>query len=61
MGTMTYYVTLAFTEQRKSWREIGQREERWFGLDEASPLVEEPGLVKLLLDHRLVGIDEMKA
>ena len=53
MGTMTYCVTLAFTEQRKSWREKGQREERCLAWTRPR-LRREPGLVKLLLDLRLV-------
>ena len=52
---------LAFTEQRKSWREKGQREAEWFGLDEAAALVEEPGLIKLLLDLHVKGVGEMKS
>ena len=39
---------LAFARQLKTWREIGQREAKWFELDEAADLVEEPGLVALL-------------
>ncbi len=39
---------LAFVKQLSSWREKGQREAKWFGLDEAAELVDEPGLVALL-------------
>ena len=39
---------LAFAKQLKTWREMGQREAKWFGLEEAADLVEEPGLVALL-------------
>ncbi len=41
---------LIVKKQRKSWREKGQREARWFTLDEAAELVQEPGLVALLLN-----------
>jgi 8-oxo-dGTP pyrophosphatase MutT (NUDIX family) len=51
---------LAFTEQRTTWREKGQREAKWFGLDEAATLVEEPGLIKLLLDLHATGVGEVK-
>jgi 8-oxo-dGTP pyrophosphatase MutT (NUDIX family) len=51
---------LAFTKQLKTWREKGQRETKWFGLGEAATLVEEPGLVKLLLDLHAAGIDDVK-
>ncbi|MGD0561942.1 MAG: NUDIX hydrolase [Roseiarcus sp.] len=48
---------LAFAKQLKTWREKGQREAKWFGLDEAAELVEEPGLVSLLqkLDAKSLG------
>ncbi len=39
---------LAFAKQLKTWLEKGQREAKWFGLKEASELVEEPGLIALL-------------
>src|SRR5580698_3395645 len=52
---------LAFTEQRKTWREKGQREAKWFGLGEAATLVEEPGLIKLLLDLHATGVGEVKS
>jgi 8-oxo-dGTP pyrophosphatase MutT (NUDIX family) len=52
---------LAFAKQLKTWREKGQREAKWFGLDEAATLVEEPGLVKLLLDLHVTGVGEMKS
>jgi len=52
---------LAFAEQRKSWREKGQREAKWFGLDEAASLVDEPGLIKLLLDLHATGVGEVKS
>ena len=41
---------LSFTKQRASWREQGQREAKWCGLEQACELVEEPGLKALLLD-----------
>ena len=52
---------LAFAEQRKSWREKGQRKAKWFGLDEAASLVDEPGLIKLLLDLHATGVGEVKS
>ena len=39
---------LEFASQRDTWREKGQREARWFGLEEAADRVEEPGLVSIL-------------
>jgi 8-oxo-dGTP pyrophosphatase MutT (NUDIX family) len=49
---------LVFAKQLKRWREKGQREAKWFGLDEAAELVEEPGLVSLL--QKLDGRDLSK-
>jgi 8-oxo-dGTP pyrophosphatase MutT (NUDIX family) len=40
---------LAVTRQLKAWPEQGQRETRWFPPEEAAMLVEEGGLVALLL------------
>jgi len=51
---------LVFAKQLKAWREKGQREAKWFGLDEAATLVEEPGQIKLLLDLRATGVGEVK-
>jgi 8-oxo-dGTP pyrophosphatase MutT (NUDIX family) len=51
---------LAFAKQLKAWREKGQREAKWFGFDEAATLVEEPGLIKLLLDLHATGVGEVK-
>ena len=39
---------LVVKKQLKAWREKGQREARWFTLDEAADLVQEPGLIALL-------------
>jgi 8-oxo-dGTP pyrophosphatase MutT (NUDIX family) len=39
---------LKLGKQRKTWREIGQREKLWATLEEAAELVDEPGLVGLL-------------
>jgi 8-oxo-dGTP pyrophosphatase MutT (NUDIX family) len=39
---------LTFAKQLKTWREIGQRDTKWFSPDEAADLVEEPGLVALI-------------
>ena len=39
---------LLFTEQLESWPEKGQREAKWFDLEEAAMLVEEPGLISIL-------------
>ncbi len=51
---------LAFAKQLKTWREIGQREAKWFGLEEAAELVEEPGLVALLQTLDREGLGKMK-
>ncbi len=51
---------LRFISQREAWREMGQRETRWCGLLEASELVEEPGLAKLLIDLHAIGIGQTK-
>jgi len=50
---------LAFAKQLKTWREKGQREAKWFGLDEAAELVEEPGLVSLLQKLDAKGLGRM--
>jgi 8-oxo-dGTP pyrophosphatase MutT (NUDIX family) len=50
---------LAFAKQLKTWREKGQREAKWFGLDEAAELVEEPGLVSLLQKLDAKGLGKM--
>jgi hypothetical protein len=34
-------------KQLETWREKDQREARWFTLDEAADMVQEPGLVAL--------------
>ncbi len=41
---------LTLSKQLKNWREKGQREAHWFTLAEAATLVDEPGLIALLLD-----------
>ena len=41
---------LTLNKQLKNWREKGQREAHWFTLAEAATLVDEPGLIALLLD-----------
>jgi 8-oxo-dGTP pyrophosphatase MutT (NUDIX family) len=51
---------LAFAKQLKTWREKGQRETKWFGLDEAAELVEEPGLIALLKKLDAKGLGKMK-
>jgi 8-oxo-dGTP pyrophosphatase MutT (NUDIX family) len=51
---------LAFAKQLETWREIGQREAKWFGLAEASDLVEEPGLVALLEKLANEGVGKKK-
>ena len=51
---------LAFAKQLKTWREIGQREAKWFGLEEAAALVEEPGLVALLRQLAAKGPGKVK-
>ncbi len=50
---------LAFAKQLKTWREIGQREAKWFGLEEAADLVEEPGLVALFKKLAATGLGKM--
>ena len=39
---------LPFAGQLESWREKGQREAKWFDLEEAAMRVEEPGLISIL-------------
>jgi 8-oxo-dGTP pyrophosphatase MutT (NUDIX family) len=51
---------LAFAKQLKTWREKGQRETKWFRLDEAAELVEEPGLIALLKKLDAKGLGKMK-
>jgi 8-oxo-dGTP pyrophosphatase MutT (NUDIX family) len=41
---------LMVDKQRKTWREKDERDTRWFTLDEAATLVQEPGLIALLRD-----------
>jgi hypothetical protein len=41
---------LRVEKQLKTWREKGQRQMRWFTLEEAADLVQEPGLIALLRD-----------
>ena len=62
IGTYTYFkrreahfdvcrvdvYVLVVKKQLETWREKDQREARWFTLDEAADLVQEPGLVALL-------------
>jgi 8-oxo-dGTP pyrophosphatase MutT (NUDIX family) len=55
---------LKLSKQLKNWREKGQRESHWFTLAEAATLVDEPGLIALLLDvarTRLVARSRTKA
>jgi 8-oxo-dGTP pyrophosphatase MutT (NUDIX family) len=47
---------LRVERQLKNWREKGQRETQWFTLKEAADLVQEPGLIALLLDLARTGI-----
>ena len=51
---------LAFAKQLKTWREIGQRETRWFPLAEAAERVEEPGLVALIRKLEAKGVEGAK-
>jgi 8-oxo-dGTP pyrophosphatase MutT (NUDIX family) len=48
---------LEFEKQLKTWREKGQREAKWFDLNEAAMLVEEPGLISILqkFDAKALG------
>jgi 8-oxo-dGTP pyrophosphatase MutT (NUDIX family) len=39
---------LSFEKKLESYREKGQRDQRWFALDEAPDIVQEPGLTALL-------------
>jgi 8-oxo-dGTP pyrophosphatase MutT (NUDIX family) len=45
-------------KQLKSWRERGQREARWFTLEEAAEVVQEPGLVALLRELARTGFGD---
>jgi 8-oxo-dGTP pyrophosphatase MutT (NUDIX family) len=51
---------LTFAKQRSTWREIGQRETKWFSLEEAADLVEEPGLVALIRKLEAKGLGKAK-
>lgn len=51
---------LAFASQLKTWREIGQRDIKWFRLSEAADLVEEPGLVALIRMLEAKGFGDAK-
>jgi 8-oxo-dGTP pyrophosphatase MutT (NUDIX family) len=44
-------------KQVATWLEKGQREARWFTLDDAADLVEEPGLVALLRKVARMDVD----
>jgi 8-oxo-dGTP pyrophosphatase MutT (NUDIX family) len=39
---------LEVTRQLETWREKGQREARWFSVEDAADLVEEPGLTAVI-------------
>src|ERR1700688_1128103 len=43
---------LVVKKQLETWREKDQREARWFTLDEAADMVQEPGLVALFQEPR---------
>jgi hypothetical protein len=47
---------LTVKKQRKTWRVKGQREIRWFTLDEAAEPVQEPGLLGLLRNIAQTGL-----
>jgi 8-oxo-dGTP pyrophosphatase MutT (NUDIX family) len=51
---------LAFAKQLKTWREMGQREIKWFPLPQAADLVEEPGLIALIHKLAAKGLDKAK-
>jgi 8-oxo-dGTP pyrophosphatase MutT (NUDIX family) len=51
---------LTFAKQLKTWREIGQRDTKWFSPDEAADLVEEPGLVALIRRLEAKGLGKKK-
>lgn len=48
---------LDVNSERNAWREVGQRERRWFPLDEAAALVSEPRLASMI---RAVAQDDAK-
>lgn len=52
---------LNFVKQLATWREKGQREARWFTLEEAVERVEEPGLVALLQNFAVTGVRVAKS
>jgi 8-oxo-dGTP pyrophosphatase MutT (NUDIX family) len=47
---------LRVEKQLKTWAEKDQREARWFTLEEAADLVQEPGLAALLRDLARTGL-----
>jgi len=47
---------LTFAKQLKAWREVDQRETKWFPLAEAAELVDEPGLVALIRKLEASGL-----
>ncbi len=51
---------LIFAKQLKTWREIGQRETKWFSLREAAEHVEEQGLVAIIRALQADGLGEIK-
>ena len=51
---------LAFAKQLENWREKGQREAKWFGLEEAATLVDEPGLISILQNFDRDGLNKKK-
>jgi 8-oxo-dGTP pyrophosphatase MutT (NUDIX family) len=49
---------LRVEKQLRTWREKAQRHGRWFTLNEAADLVQEPGLVALLRNLAKTGFDK---
>jgi hypothetical protein len=49
-----------YEKRLDSYREKGQRDARWFGLDEAAEQVEEAGLAALLRDLDVVALAKPK-
>ena len=52
---------LDFARQLGTWREKGQREAKWFALEEAADLVEEPGLTAILRDFDVTCLADRKS
>lgn len=51
---------LDFAKQLKTWREIGQRDVQWFSQGQAADLVEEPGLIAIILKIDASALAKLK-